>query len=44
VESPVTPDLVFDGRGGAIYRGERTRTGRESPIRPRFVPDSFHML
>ena len=28
----------------AIYRSERTRTGSELPIRPRFVPDSFHML
>ena len=28
----------------AICRGERSRTRRESPIRPRFVPDSFHTL
>src|SRR5262249_60650998 len=38
------PDLVCNVGGHPISRSERSRTAAESPIRPRFVPDSFHML
>src|SRR5262249_54068321 len=40
----IPPDLVCNIVDGAIYRSERRRTAAESPIRPRFVPDSFHTL
>src|SRR5262249_8816853 len=40
----IPPDLVCNIVARAIYRSERRRTAMESPIRPRFVPDSFHTL
>jgi len=39
-----TPHMVVSDGSCPICRGERSRTGPESPIRPRFVPDSFHIL
>jgi len=39
-----TLDVVLRVTLTSICRGERIRTGRESPIRPRFVRDSFHTL
>src|SRR5262249_61016549 len=42
--SRLLPHLVCNIVDDAIYRSERRRTAAESPIRPRFVPDSFHTL
>jgi len=39
-----TLDVVLSLVWPSICRGERIRTGRESPIRPWFVRDSFHTL
>ena len=38
------PIVVLRHRAHAICRSERSRTRHESPIRPRFVRDSFHTL